>query len=93
MFFRGSRYEAIETATLKRPDGSEIRYKRLRPVLSEPARMVYVVQDGDRIDTVAWNVFRDAEMWWRIADANADLVADGLTDEPGRQLAVSLPVR
>lgn len=93
MFFRGSRYEAIETATLKRPDGSEIRYKRLRPVLSEPARMVYVVQDGDRIDTVAWNVFRDAEMWWRIADANADLAADGLTDEPGRPLAVALPVR
>lgn len=93
MFFRGSRYEAVETATLSRADGREIRYKRLRTVVREPAQMLYVVQDGDRIDTVAWNVFRDAEMWWRIADANADLAADGLTDEPGRPLAVALPVR
>jgi hypothetical protein len=93
MFFRGSRYEAVETATLTRPDGSEIRYKRLRPVVTEPAQMAYVVQDGDRIDTVAWNVFRDPEMWWRIADANADLVAEGLTDIPGRKLAIALPVR
>lgn len=93
MFFRGSRYEAVETATLRRPDGGEVRYKRLRFVVTEPAQMAYVVQDGDRIDTVAWNVFRDPEMWWRIADANADLAPDGLTATPGRALAVALPVR
>lgn len=93
MFFRGSRYETVETATLRRSDGGEVRYKRLRFVPAEPAQMAYVVQDGDRIDTVAWNVFRDPEMWWRIADANADLVAEGLTDRPGRVLAVALPVR
>ena len=93
MFFRGSRYETVETATLERQGGGEIRYKRLRFVVTEPAQMAYVVQDGDRVDTVAWNVFRDPEMWWRIADANAGLVADGLTDTPGRVLAVALPVR
>ena len=93
MFLRGSRYEGVETATLKRPDGSEVRYKRLRLVVREPAQMAYVVQDGDRIDTVAWNVFHDALMWWRIADANADLAPDDLTDRPGRTLAVALPAR
>jgi len=93
MFFRGSRYEPVETATLTRADGTEVRYKRLRPVVRETAQIVYVVQEGDRIDTVGWNVFRDAEMWWRIADANADLVADDLADTPGRQLAVALPTR
>ncbi len=93
MFFRGSRYEAVETATLRSADGGEVRYKRLRPVPAEPVQMAYVVQDGDRIDTVAWNVFRDPEMWWRIADANADLTPEGLTDTPGRVLAVALPVR
>lgn len=93
MFFRGSRYEPVETATLTGANGTEIRYKRLRPVVREPAQIVYVVQDGDRIDTVAWNVFRDAEMWWRIADANADLAADDLADAPGRELAIALPTR
>jgi hypothetical protein len=32
-------------------------------------------------------------MWWRIADANADFVADELTDVPGRHLLVALPTR
>ncbi len=93
MFLRGSRYETVETATLTRPDGSELRYKRLRLIDADPAQMTYVVQEGDRLDTIAWNVFRDPGMWWRIADANAGLVADGLTDTPGRALAVALPAR
>jgi hypothetical protein len=93
MFFRGSRYEPVETATLVRRDGTEIRYKRLRAVIREPAQMLYLVQAGDRIDQVAWQVFRDPEMWWRIADANADLVPNELTERPGRRLGVVLPAR
>jgi hypothetical protein len=93
MFFRGSRYEPVPTATLAGKNGRDVRYKRLRLVVREPAPITYLVQEGDRVDTVAWNVFRDAEMWWRIADANADLVADDLADVPGRALRLALPVR
>ena len=93
MFFRGSRYEPVETATLTTADGREVRYKRLRFVVRDPAPIAYVVQEGDRVDHVAWNVYRDPEMWWRIADANADLAADDLTAMPGRVLRVALPAR
>ena len=93
MFFRGSRYEPVETVSLTRRDAPEIRYRRLRFVVRQRAQIVYVVQEGDRIDQVAWNVFRDPDMWWRIADANADLVPDELTDLPGRRLFVALPTR
>lgn len=93
MFFRGSRYEPVETATLKDAGGQEVRYKRLRFVAREAAPLAYVVQEGDRIDQVAWNVYRDPEMWWRIADANADLVADDLATVPGRVLRIALPSR
>ncbi len=30
MFFRGSRYEIVPTATLEAPDGGVIQYKRVR---------------------------------------------------------------
>lgn len=94
MFFRGSRYEPIETAALTTADGREVRYKRLRFVVRDLAPpLAYVVQEGDRVDHVAWNVYRDPEMWWRIADANADLVADDLAAVPGRVLRVALPAR
>jgi hypothetical protein len=93
MFFRGSRYEPVETATLTRPDGTEVRYKRLRFVVRPPAQLAYVAQEGDSLGTIAWTVFRDAEMWWRIADANADLSAEDLAAVPGRRLAVALPAR
>jgi hypothetical protein len=93
MFFRGSRYEPVETATLVRADGVEIRYKRIRFVVRDPPQMGHLVKDGDRLDTIAWQIFRDPEMWWRIADANADLDPDHLTEAPGRVLGVTLPVR
>jgi hypothetical protein len=93
MFFRGSRYEPVETATLVRPDGVESRYKRIRFVVRDTPQMGHVVADGERLDIVAWQVYRDPEMWWRIADTGADLDPDELTRTPGRVLGIALPVR
>ncbi|MFZ1425836.1 MAG: hypothetical protein WAS21_03590 [Geminicoccaceae bacterium] len=93
MFFRGSRYEPVPTAQLVREDGVEIAYKRIRFVRRDPAQMGHVVQDGERLDQIAWTVFRDPEMWWRIADANADLDPDALTERAGRVLGIALPLR
>ena len=42
MFFRGSRYEPVETATLETADGREVRYKRLRFVVRDAAPIAYV---------------------------------------------------
>jgi hypothetical protein len=93
MFFRGSRYEPVETTSLVRSDGVEIRYKKIRFVRRDPPQMGYVVKEHDRLDTISWQIYQDAEMWWRVADANAAIDPTELTDQPGRVLAIALPVR
>lgn len=93
MFFHGSRYEPIETKTRVRSDGIELRYKKIRFVVREPTQLGHQVQDGERLDQIAWATFRDPQMWWRIADANAELDPRELTDVAGRVLGVALPLR
>lgn len=93
MFFRGSRYEPVPTATLVRSNGVEIRYKRIRFVVREAPQAAHVVQEGEGLDQIAWSVFRDPESWWRIADANADLDPQALTSTAGRVLGVAMPLR
>ena len=93
MFFRGSRYEPVPTATLVRADGVEIAYKRIRLVVRSAPQFAHVVEQGERLDSVAAAVYQDPESWWRIADANADLDPQALTASAGRVLGVVLPMR
>lgn len=93
MFFRGSRYEPVPTTTLTRADGVEIAYKRIRFIVREAPQVAHVVEEGERLDQIAWVVYQDPESWWRIADANADLDPQALTDTAGRVLGLVLPLR
>jgi len=34
----------------------------------------YIVKDGDRLDLLALNFYVDSRKWWRILDANPDIV-------------------
>jgi hypothetical protein len=89
-----SRYHDIETATLERPDGSEVVYLRRRFVPS-PDRFallqVHVVVSGDRLDNVTARYLGDPEQFWRIADANGALRPEELVERIGRRLRITLP--
>ena len=50
-----------------------------------------VVADGDRLDLLAYQIYGDAEQWWRLADANDAMDPAELTRTPGRTLRVPLP--
>jgi hypothetical protein len=53
------------------------------------------VLPGDRLDLLGARAYGDPELWWHVADANADRV-DGLPSRlltPGRALDLALPVR
>lgn len=91
MFFRGSRYEGIPTAELTTADGRVIQYKRVRYIAPVPAALAYRTRQGDRLDLVAWQFYRDPEQFWRICDANAALQPAELTAEPDTVLAVPIP--
>ena len=88
MFFRGSRYEHVPTEEYVADDGRVIRYKRLRAIPPTPGLRGRVVDEGDRIDRVAFAEFGDPERFWRIADANLVIDARDLLAEPGRVVDV-----
>lgn len=91
MFFRGSRYEPVPTLTWIGPDGRMIRYKGMRIIPEPRGTLVHTVRQDERLDRVAQEWFGNAELWWRLADANTVLDPDELVAEPGRTIAVPAP--
>lgn len=70
-----SRYADDSVVTLTGPDGN------LRAVitLNEPSTdtfnyISYQLQQGDRPDLLAYNFYGDATLWWKIADANPEIM-------------------
>jgi hypothetical protein len=89
-----SRYANSPLGTMRAADGREITYLRRRFV-PEPDRFATVrehaVEQGDRLDRLAATHLGDAELFWRICDANGALRPDELTDTVGRRLRITLP--
>ena len=93
-FPAGSRYHDVEVATLTTADGRTIAYLRRRfvpPPESFALLREHVVRAGERLDQVAATEIGDPEQFWRVADANAAMAPEELTDAPGRRLRITLP--
>jgi hypothetical protein len=89
-----SRYYGIEVVSLIDRDGEAVSYLRRRflPLSSRFALLrEHVVQGGARLDRIAAQEIGDAEMFWRMCDANDALHPDELTELLGRRLRVTLP--
>jgi hypothetical protein len=91
MFFRGSRYEPIPEAELSTSDGRTIRYKRVRFIPDSPGSLTQKVNQGDRLDLIAYRTYKDPEQFWRICDANLAMLPEELVEEPGRRLVIPVP--
>jgi hypothetical protein len=91
VFFRGSRYQDVPTLEHQGADGRVIRYKDIRLIPEPPGFAKHVVDEGERLDHVAFHHYRDPERFWRICDANLAVHPDELTAEPGRVLDVPPP--
>jgi phage tail protein X len=64
-----SRYQNSETKVTN--DGRTVYRSRIYP--SIPLRdddMYVATETGDRLDTLAYQYYRDASLWWIIASAN-----------------------
>ncbi|MGB3612422.1 MAG: hypothetical protein WBA10_01420 [Elainellaceae cyanobacterium] len=94
MFDHTSRYYTLETAEYDTVDGRKLAYKRRRflpqgktlPLLQE-----VTVNDGDRLDLIAYDALGDSEVFWQVCDANDAMSPDELTAETGRVLRVAVP--
>jgi hypothetical protein len=94
MFPKGSRYETVPDVVWTDPAGREIVYKRLRVIPSPgPAVQGYLVSGGDRLDLIAFRLYRDPEQFWRICDGNTAMRPDDLVAELGRRLVIPLAGR
>ncbi|WP_447979266.1 LysM domain-containing protein [Candidatus Nitrospira bockiana] len=94
LFPPNSRYHGIPTAILQTPDGRAIVYLRRRFVPA-PDRFVTVqehtVVQGDRLDNLAAQYVGDAELFWRLCDANVAMRPEELTEVIARRIRITLP--
>jgi hypothetical protein len=69
-----------------------LRYKRVRFIPETRGILSHLVVQGERLDLIAYQVYRDPEQFWRICDANLALCPDDLVAEPGRRLLLPIPI-
>ena len=74
MFLKDSRYLPLRPFAPD-PDG-RVDFKGVRPRPIGPAEGVveHTVNEEDRLDRLAWNYYAADRAWWRIVDANVEVV-------------------
>lgn len=88
MFDKRSRYRGCEPFTAAEPG---FRGVRARAVPRAEGVIEHVVVAGDRLDRLAMRYYRDQHAWWRILDANPELLDAGelsLDDWAGEIIAI-----
>lgn len=88
MFFKGSRYENVETNMIKDDMGRVIRYKKVRFIPQTEPQQNHIVVQGDRLDNLAYKFFDDPERFWKICDANLAQWPDDQLKETGRIILI-----
>jgi hypothetical protein len=90
----GSRYHGLPVKEYTLPDGRILPYvaRRFIPPLERFALLArHAVMAGDRIDNLAAQYLGDATQYWRIADANAAMRPEALTEQAGAAVRITLP--
>ena len=87
MFHKNSRYKDIETVTVKDKQGRDVQAIKLRRLNDTPGNE-YVVMDGDQLDVISEQRYKDASKFWHIADANCELEANQLVQTTSRIIRV-----
>lgn len=74
MSMKKSRYENCKL--FDGADGQAPLFRGLRPRRIEPAAGVleYTIQQGDRLDLLALHFYNNMRRWWRILDANPQIL-------------------
>jgi hypothetical protein len=71
MFTKGSRYRNVSQSTSLTAGGERIQGIDLRVITPRTGTFLHTVQDGDRLDLLAYRYYGDSTKWWQICDANS----------------------
>src|SRR5215471_3142248 len=70
MFSLISRYRKLPDVVTTDAKGRTLASKALRLLPSVSGTFQHTVEDGDRLDHVAFQYYQQPTKWWRISDAN-----------------------
>jgi hypothetical protein len=87
MFAKKSRYYGLETVSAKDTMGRSVQAVKLRR-LADTSGDETVIVDGDQLDVMAKDLYKDPARFWHIADSNCDLEANELIETTGRVIKV-----
>jgi hypothetical protein len=88
MFFKGSRYEDVETTQITDATGRVIPYIKVRFIPPTPAVVGHSVLQGERLDLISNNYYKDAQRFWRICDANFAMWPDDEVAVPNATILI-----
>lgn len=94
LFPVNSRYRGTQVVTIRQTDGSHVAYLRRRfvpPPDDFATLQQHLIVEGDRLDNLAHQYLGDAELWWRLCDANGIVDPHTATDAIGEVLRITLP--
>lgn len=78
MLQRASRYRHARHFSASAVAAGTVPGTRPRPITPTEGVLEHRIVEGDRLDRLAYHYFRDSRLWWRIVDANPDMLAPGL---------------
>jgi hypothetical protein len=75
MFFKLSRYRKLSDEVTVDVSGRRLESKSLRLLPQVTGTFLHTIEDGDRLDHLAYKYYTQPRKWWRICDANPDFMS------------------
>jgi hypothetical protein len=88
MFDRDSRYSKLTPLTVTGPGGRTVSIVPIRFIPATAAVITRRIKQGDRPDLLAYEFYKEPELFWRIADANEALRPSELIAQPGGLIGI-----
>jgi hypothetical protein len=88
MFSQRSRYKAVQTTQITDAAGRVIPYIKVRFIPATPAVVGHTVTQGERLDLISNNFYKDAQRFWRICDANFAMWPEDELAEPNATILI-----
>jgi phage tail protein X len=83
-----SRYASSVISVIDHPTRGSVLSVEPRPAETRVFNFTYIVmEEFDRVDLIAYRVFGNAALWWKVADANPEIL-DWSEVEPGTVIRV-----
>jgi len=86
-FRENSRYYNQKTETITTKDGRKVSVLTLRVIKQRPGKTIQV-KPTDRLDVLAYYLYKDSTRFWHIADANTELDSTKLIKADTKTLEV-----